>query len=582
MHIFTGAVQVTRRRSLSEDFALRVLITVFSACLLSPVPLISAGAETSGANGGPVIDAGILQNRLDSLSASRGGSVAGIALDPRDPLFDFYRARAFRPAWTEAARFQDLLGAIGHAQDEGLNPEDYLAATLARLRDAHGVSVDLEILASESLLRYASDRRFGKVDANALLHEPLVALPVDGNADAIRWLTRASEAPSLADFLAGELRDAPWTERLKIALARYRAIGAAGGWRSIDRGPTLQQGDTGPRVRALRERLASTGDLPGAPPGADPEFFDGGLQNALRSAQARHGIEADGRAGLRTIEALNVSVFSRIGELRVAVERARWIGTALPARAVIVNIPAYRASLIAGEVTAWESRAIVGQPRRPTPELRAEIRSVVINPDWTVPPTIVREDVLPQLKRDISYLARENLRVVGPAREVVDPAAIDWSRFSRGIPYALVQEPGPRNALGRLKFVFPNPHSVYMHDTPAKLLFDKTERAFSSGCIRVEDPLGLARILLGDSGWDGPALEGAIAARRTRTINIGQPIPILLVYWTTVADPDSILHFYRDVYSINPRILAALDAPPAPFVTRSAARPGCYGPQRCE
>jgi murein L,D-transpeptidase YcbB/YkuD len=522
------------------------------------------------------VTAAALRERVDSLRAVPGGSVRGVVLDARDPLFAFYAARDFSPAWTRPSAINDLLETLAHADAEGLTPDDYLAGVLSALvpRPVRDVppAVDVEILLTESLLRYATHRRFGKVDANAMLPDPLVVLPPDPAADGVAWLERALAAPSLAAFLSEDLRDPPWTERLKQALSTYRALLRAGGWPAIGPGPTLQVGDRGPRVLALRRRLAATGDLGSTPPATDAGLFDVELERALQHAQSRHGLTADGRAGRRTIGVLDVPVGARIGELRLAIERTRWIRSGLPNEFIIVNIPAFRAVLARDGQFIWESRVIVGQPRRPTPVLRAEVRSAIINPNWTVPPTIVREDVLPQLKRDVGYLDRENLKVVAADGSIVDPRSVDWSRYTRGIPYNLVQDPGPHNVLGRIKFVFPNTHTVYMHDTPAKNLFERPERAFSSGCIRVEEAPGLAGLLLANEFPDAAALDLAIASRKSRVYTADRPTPVLLVYWTAAVDPDTTLHFYRDIYALDGEALAALDSPIGVFRPRSAQR----------
>jgi L,D-transpeptidase YcbB len=186
---------------------------------------------------------------------------------------------------------------------------------------------------------------------------------------------------------------------------------------------------------------------------------------------------------------------------------------------------------------------------------------IEINPTWTVPPTILREDILPKLKRDPGYLDRENISVIDGAGRVVDPRSVNWSAYGRSVPYTLRQEPGPDNSLGRIKLMFPNPHSVYLHDTPAKGLFDKPERSFSSGCIRVQDPLALAELVLADPRWDRPALEAAIATNKTQRVTLRTPVPVMLVYLTAIADPAGTVRFFRDIYERDPALLAALDGP---------------------
>ncbi|HZO09134.1 MAG TPA: L,D-transpeptidase family protein, partial [Myxococcota bacterium] len=206
-------------------------------------------------------------------------------------------------------------------------------------------------------------------------------------------------------------------------------------------------------------------------------------------------------------------------------------------------------------------RVVVGKPYRKTPIFRSEIRYLVLNPTWTVPPTILRQDVLPAVRRDRSYLAKKKLRVIDASGRVVDPRTVDWATSASGrFPYQLRQDPGPDNALGRIKFMFPNTHSVYLHDTPARDLFGKAERAASSGCIRVEDPLELAVRLLDDpEQWSRAELERAVASNATRTLNLREPVAVILMYWTLGVDAEGVVSFKPDLYARDATVLAALD-----------------------
>jgi murein L,D-transpeptidase YcbB/YkuD len=231
---------------------------------------------------------------------------------------------------------------------------------------------------------------------------------------------------------------------------------------------------------------------------------------------------------------------------------------------VAVNIAGFRVYYIDDDHITWSARAVVGQPYRATPVFRAAMKYLVLNPDWTVPPTILLHDVLPAMHKDPGYLAREHMEVVDYQGRHVDPATLDWSRYPGApFPYLIRQLPGPTNALGRIKFMFPNSHFVFLHDTPKRALFDRADRTFSSGCIRVEHPLELAAILLRDNpGWDRAALEAAIATGTTRTVFLQHPVPVLLLYLTVVAfDGGRDFAFYRDVYGRDPRLERALDAP---------------------
>jgi murein L,D-transpeptidase YcbB/YkuD len=272
--------------------------------------------------------------------------------------------------------------------------------------------------------------------------------------------------------------------------------------------------------------------------------------------------------GPRTLDALNQPVSARIRQIRVNMERARWVQRDLPDDFLLVDIAGFRASLVRGGEEVWHSRAQVGRPYRETPLFRADLTYLELNPTWTVPPTVLEEDILPATRRDPDYLSARNIRVLDRRGASLDPGAIDWSTVrARSFPYLLRQDPGPNNALGRVKFMFPNPHSVYLHDTPSKSLFERSQRAFSSGCIRIEDPLTLAELVLDDPQWDRARITREIGTGRTRTLSLARPLPVLLLYWTAEVGDDGRVYFREDLYQRDAKLLQALNAParePAP------------------
>ncbi len=352
--------------------------------------------------------------------------------------------------------------------------------------------------------------------------------------------------------------------RLKSALARYRAIEADGGWETVGAGPVLKPGSDDPRVPALHARLARTGDV--ATPAAAGNTYDPELEAGVKRFQARHGLEADGIVGPATLRALNVPVADRIDQIRVNLERARWVLHQVGGRQVVVDIAGFEVYVLEeGDVT-WRSRAQVGRSYRQTPVFRDDIRYLVVNPDWTVPRGILRRDILPRIQKDPGYLADQNMRVLTPGGDEVDPATVDWARYTgANFPYIIRQDPGPNNALGRIKIMFPNRHAVYLHDTPARGLYDRTERTFSSGCIRVEDAFELGAILLDDPGqWTPDRLEAAATGNQPRTINLPRPWPVLLLYWTVAVAEDGAVTFRPDVYERDPPVLDRLRAPFSP------------------
>ncbi len=255
-------------------------------------------------------------------------------------------------------------------------------------------------------------------------------------------------------------------------------------------------------------------------------------------------------------------VEQRVDQLRLNLERARWVFEDIEEDFVLVNIAGFRAYVVHDREIVWETKVQVGRPYHQSPVFRDEIKYVVFNPTWTVPYSIATREMLPRIKSDPQYFQARDFDIKNRDGQLVDPATIDWAQVtSRNFGYTFVQRPGPNNALGRVKFIFPNEHAVYLHDTPSKPLFDVAERAFSHGCIRVENPFDLAEVLLGSDGWDRQQIDATVESRETKTVFLSEPLPVLLLYWTAEVDPNGLVHFYNDVYERDRRIAAALDAP---------------------
>ena len=287
------------------------------------------------------------------------------------------------------------------------------------------------------------------------------------------------------------------------------------------------------------------------------------LQTAVRRFQERMGLVADGKIGARTITELNVPIDERITQLRVNLDRGRVLLHDLPNEFVVVNIAAYWIYLVRGQEIVWNARAQVGKTYRQTPMFRSDIDYLVFNPTWTVPPGIIRNDILPDARRDPASITRRDLKVLDASGNVVDPASIDWSKFKSGnIPYTLRQDPGPKNALGRVKIMFPNSYSVYLHDTPSQSKFEETDRAFSSGCVRVERPLELAELLLADPAtWNAATIRAGNRCGPHAERDAASKVPVLLAYWTAWVDPQGRVNFRRDVYGQDAQWAAGLARP---------------------
>lgn len=482
------------------------------------------------------------------------------------PLRALYAAQGYAPLWldsTEGARRADLLLArLERAADEGLVPADYAAAEIAARLAAPGDDgrAALDLLLTDSFLRYARDLGGGR---------PLPAgLAPDGPGrdampEAGELTSRARAAPDFERFLAGLAPDSPRYRVLRGLLPRYREIVAAGGWPGVPEGPTLREGDQGPRVALIRARLALEGDLLEARLGT--ESFDAALSAAVRRFQERHGLEADGLVGRRTRAALDVPAETRLEQILVNMERWRRLPWEPGGRFLLVNIPAFGLEVIEDRRVLFDMRAIVGRPSRPTPLFSDVVTYLDFNPTWTVPRRIAKLDILPEVRKDLGYLARHDMRVfVGRGRSAseIDPELVDWLGVTPGkLPVTLRQDPGPKNALGRVKFMLPNRYDVYLHDTPQRNLFAKDRRAFSSGCVRLERPLELAEYLLaGQDGWSRAKIEEVIQQGATASVWLARPIPVHMAYATAWATGDGRAHFRDDIYGLDAALADALHA----------------------
>lgn len=345
----------------------------------------------------------------------------------------------------------------------------------------------------------------------------------------------------------------PLLPDLEKALQYYQELADGGEWPMVPTGPTLHEGELGPRISLLRARLVAGGDLAEATAEGE-ERFDAPLAAAVRSFQDRHGLKADGVVGAATLAALNVPIGERLRQLRVNLLRCQPLPETLGARFIFVNIADFSLQLFEEGRPVLSMPVIVGKTYRQTPVLNSIVSVVVVNPSWEVPYTIARKDILAHIRKEPDYLQQHNFRVFrgwSKDSEELDPAEIDWSNLSaKKFPFRLRQEPGAANALGTLKFLFPNEHDVYLHDTPARELFRRESRTFSSGCIRIARPLDLAvHLLRGTPLGEAEALNAAIAGGKTMQVRTPSPIAVHVVYMTAWVDTDGVLQFRPDIYS---------------------------------
>lgn len=467
--------------------------------------------------------------------------------------------------WFDAAgrpnhNADSALALLAQAAADGLAPADY---RVAELPDPAARDQAL----SGAVLRYLRDLHLGRVDPRVIGFR----LADRRREHDFAALLRDALASQALPELAAQLRPAiPPYRELRSALARYRALAADSSLATIPALPQgiarLRPGDAWDGTPALRSRLAALGDL--APPAeatADVRHIDVDLADALARFQRRHGLDADGVLGRATLAALQVPLAQRVRQIELALERLRWLPHLDGTRGVAVNIPMFR-------LRAWDTAApgrtlgmavIVGRALDTrTPVFTGEMTHLIFRPYWNVPRSIVRHEVLPGLARDAGYLRRHGLEIVrGPGDDatVVAATPANVELLHQGA-LRLRQPPGPRNALGLVKFVFPNDADVYLHGTPAQQLFGRARRDFSHGCVRVEDPVALAEWLLRDQAqWPREAIVAAMNGTRTLRVDLAAPLPVVLYDLSAVVAPeDGSVHFAADLYGHDARLEAAL------------------------
>jgi murein L,D-transpeptidase YcbB/YkuD len=340
--------------------------------------------------------------------------------------------------------------------------------------------------------------------------------------------------------------------KLESALAQHRSLQRSGGWPAVPDGPSMRKGDSGPRVATLRNRLRISGDLEVVNE-QDSDLFDDEMDLAVRRFQERHGRTVDGIVGPNTLTYLNVSVEQRVRQIELNLERWRQVPRNLGERFIMVNTASFQLEFVENDQRLMKMRVVVGRRSRSTPEVSSELTYLVINPYWHIPHGIAKRDILPKIQEDPDYLVRQSILVFENWESdapKIDAQSVEWSEVTeRSFAFKLRQEPGPRNALGRIKFAFPNQFSVYLHGTPAQGLFRKAQRDFSSGCVRIEKPIELASLLLeSEPGWTRKRIINTVRTGKTQVVRLSEKIPVHLSYWTAWVDENGTTHFRDDIY----------------------------------
>jgi murein L,D-transpeptidase YcbB/YkuD len=462
-----------------------------------------------------------------------------------------------------------LLANLRDAGAHGLCGDDYLLLPLeglVRLQEdfAHNNlplapqnRAILDLFLSQAFLTFASHMVEGQVDPK-LAHVDWRTR--QRKADLVKLLEYALDSGRMPQVLEGLYPPHAEYRTLVEALARYQEISALGGWPVIPLGRTIRPGDRDHRVRLLKGLLRTTGDL--VVTGETGPLYDQETVAAVMQFQARHGLIDDGVIGSKTIVALNTPVEERIRQIELNLERWRWMPKSFGKRHIRVNVADFKLAVIDDDETVLQMPVIVGTQYRKTPVFSARMTYLEFAPYWTVPPTILREDKLPIIKRNPEYLAEKHFRIVsrGEEESFIDPQDVDWQNIEvENFPGLLRMEPGPWNPLGRVKFMFPNRFNVYLHDTNESYLFDNNVRSFSSGCIRVERPDELAHYLLAEElGED--MLDELLSASAPEQVPV-EPVPVHIQYWTAWVDHEGLVNFRPDVYFRDLDLEVALTNP---------------------
>lgn len=569
-------------------------------------------AVNDGSSAAVTAPAGPLVVAIQDALETPGQLVVGEVSVVGTPLLDVYQARGFAPVWLgqpdAQARIDDLIGLFEAADLEGLEPHHYFVGELAGLRMDEAVEAQaaFDMLLTHAVARYASDIDRGRLTPSSLSRD------FDFDRPAIDFPSVVAEvatAPDASDHLLSLAPRHPDYRGLRDALVVAREAADAGGWPTVPDMPTLRPGERSPVVPAIRARLRATGEyvegaalvasvaadaadaadvddplltpasttgnaettagrVPAVHVGTDDApldetLFDDGLVLAVERFQEANGLDVDGVVGPRTLAALNVTADQRVDQIVATMERWRWLPNDLGDGYIMVNLPDYRLQIVDQGVPVRSMDVIIGRRDRQTPLFSSALTYLEFNPTWTVPTSIAYNDFLPRLIDDPSYLRSQNIRVYSGwhsgAQEILSEH-VDWERVGSGIRhYMLRQAPGPGNSLGRVKFMMDNNFSVYLHDTPTRSLFGRTHRSFSSGCVRVQDPMWLADYLLDDLGdWSVDRRESILATGRPTRVNMPAAMPLHLVYHTAWLGEAGQPVYREDVYGIDRMVTNAL------------------------
>ncbi len=499
------------------------------------------------------------QAMRDRLDAMNRGSTSDS--ERADHIAAWYEQRNFAPMWVQDGQptkaSEEAIFVLLRADKDGLVPTEYRADVMFPKLDQAGDAglADFEVSLSEAVALYGQHLRRGRVEPNKINRE-LVLYPEDISAN--RLLQHLAESDNLTDTLRDFSPNTARYDRMRDLLQKLFVARARGGWTVVPDGKALKPGMSDPRVPLLRQRLVESKDM--EPDAHEGEIYDGSLVRALQYFQFRMGLETDGVVGPATLAQLNTTVDERIRQVELNLERRRWMQADFGDPYVFVNLADQVVKVVKNGKTVHAAVTQVGKPYHRTPVFSDYMEYLDFNPYWNVPYSIATKEYLPKLKRNPYALQSQNIRVLRNGTSV-DPGRIPWNSYSTShFPVRLRQDPGPKNALGRVKFMFPNKFNIYIHDTPSKSTFQRASRYSSHGCIRVEDPFKLAEVVLGLQGMSRAEIDGIANSGERKVVKLDDAIPVHVVYLTAWVNKDGSVHYRRDVYGRDEILAKALAA----------------------
>ncbi len=510
-----------------------------------------------------------IQRLVDDLANGIVVEIENEKIYAKSRLGKFYQHVDYAPAWKDLEALSQAIEALEGSYDDGLVPKDYHLDVLhyiiekIKRSEAEGL-VDYEwvakfdLLLTDAILLYAYHLMKGKIDPYSLDVQWNFGYPELPGGDG-KLLAQAINQNTLLEEVQKLRPDIPSYADLMRELSEYRLLAEHGGWGEIKAGGKIDPGDSDPRIINIRRRLEATGDLSNLNE-MDSDLYDASLEKDVRYFQDRHGLDNDGIIGKGTFAAMNVPVEEKIDQIRVNLERFRWVTHNLTENFIIVNIARYQAYLVQNGEETFRTNVMVGTEQNKTPVFKAQLQYIEFNPTWTVPRSITVKEMIPKIKKDYNYLTDRNMVLLDRSGNIVPMSSVDFDAISaNNFPYTIRQEPGPGNALGEVKFIFPNQYAVYLHDTPSKYLFSKASRSFSHGCIRTQNPIALAEQILVGSKWDKQKIQETLDSKKTTRANIDETLDVLLLYWTSGLYKESSTFFFPDIYERDKPILEKLD-----------------------